>query len=57
MATHKEFLLDALSRIGTSVFSGTLVSCLLLHRIEQLHWELMGVGIVMMLAGYPVYRR
>lgn len=54
MTPTKVFVLDALSRIGTSVFSGTLVSCLMLHRIELLHFQLMGVGILMMLAGYPV---
>lgn len=49
------FLLETVSRIGISLFSGTVVSCLILNRLEWFHIGLMGIGLLLMTAGYPLY--
>lgn len=47
------FLLDTLARIGSSIFAGTLVSCLIVERLEPVHLILMGVGLIFMLSSWP----
>jgi ABC-type transporter Mla maintaining outer membrane lipid asymmetry permease subunit MlaE len=53
MNTALRFFLDTLSRIGSSIFAGSLVSCLIVGRIEPLHIGLMLAGIVLTGLGYP----
>lgn len=56
MSPQTAFLLETASRIGISIFAGTMVSCLILHTVELLHFELMGSGLVLMGLGYPLHR-
>lgn len=44
MNSTLRFVLDTLSRIGSSILAGSLVSCLIIGRLEALH-------IVLLLAG------
>ena len=48
------FVLDTLSRIGTSVLAGSLVSCLIIGRVEPLHIGLMLAGTALTGLGFPV---
>lgn len=48
------FSLENLARVGSSVFSGTLVSCLILDRVEWLHIVLMSTGLLLMGYGYLI---
>lgn len=48
------FFLETLGRIGSSIFAGTLVSCLILGRMEWLHVTLMGSGLLMMGSSFPI---
>lgn len=48
------FLLDTVSRIGTSILAGSLVSCLVLGRLEPLHLWLMLSGVLLTGFGYPL---
>jgi hypothetical protein len=48
------FFLETLGRIGSSIFAGTLVSCLILDRMEWLHFILMGSGLLLMGCGFPI---
>lgn len=54
MATLLRFLADTLSRIGASIFAGSLVSCLVLGQVETLHISLMLIGITLAGLGYPL---
>ena len=54
MDTAKRFFLDTLSRIGSSILAGSLVSCLIIGRVEPLHIGLMLAGILMTGLGYPL---
>jgi hypothetical protein len=49
----RAFLLDTLARIGSSIFAGTLVSCLIVERLEPVHLILMGEGLIFMLSSWP----
>lgn len=49
-----QFLLDTTSRIGTSILAGSLVSCLVLGRLEPLHIWLMLGGALLTGFGYPL---
>lgn len=49
----RTFLLDTLARIGSSIFAGTLVSCLIVERLEPVHLVLMGLGLALMLIAWP----
>ena len=53
MSNVRRFMLETLSRVGTSVFAGVTVSCLLLGRVELLHFVLFSVGVVLMSCGWP----
>ncbi len=44
MNTVLWFFLDTLSRIGSSILAGSLVSCLVIGRIEPLHIGLILTG-------------
>ncbi|HCZ14747.1 MAG TPA: hypothetical protein PL117_11145 [Accumulibacter sp.] len=57
MNTALRFLLDTLARIGSSILSGSLVSCLVLDRLEPLHIALMLAGAVLTALGYPLARK
>lgn len=48
------FLLETFGRIGSSIFAGTLVSCLILDRIEWLHIILMSSGLILMVCSFPL---
>lgn len=48
------FFLETLGRIGSSIFAGTLVSCLILGRMEWLHIILMGCGLLLMGCSFPI---
>lgn len=48
------FFLETLGRIGSSIFAGTLVSCLILGRMEWLHIILMGSGLLLMGWSFPI---
>lgn len=54
MTPFSRFLFETLSRIGISMFSGTLVSCFILHTVELLHFVLLGSGMLLMGLGYLV---
>lgn len=53
MSTVLRFFLDTLSRIGSSILAGSLVSCLIVGRIEPLHIGLMLAGVTLTGLGYP----
>lgn len=57
MTNALRFIFDTLSRIGTSILAGSLVSCLIIGRVEPLHLGLMLAGIILTGFGYPVTRR
>ena len=57
MNNMKYFLLDTLSRLGTSILAGTLVSCLILGQVERLHAVLLLGGALMAGFGYPALGR
>ena len=48
------FFLEILGRMGSSIFAGTLVSCLILGRMEWLHIILMGVALLLMGCSFPI---
>ena len=48
------FILQTLGRIGASIFSGTLVSCLILGQMEWLHISLMAFGLALLACNYPI---
>jgi len=52
MSQANYFLLESVARIGSSIFAGTLVSCLILNRLEWLHIILMASGLCLMSCGY-----
>lgn len=54
MSKLKRFTFETTARLGSSVFAGTLVSCLLLGRVEWLHFGLMSLGAMLMCFGYGV---
>lgn len=54
MATFIRFLAEMLSRIGASIFAGSLVSCLILGHADVLHIGLMIAGITLTGLGYPL---
>lgn len=56
MSTVLRFFLDTLSRIGSSILAGSLVSCLIIGRIEPLHIGLMLAGVALTGLGYPQRR-
>lgn len=49
----RSFIVDTLARIGSSIFAGTLVSCLIVGRLETLHLVLMGIGLALILGAWP----
>ncbi len=53
MTMQTRFLLDTASRIGSSIFAGSLVSCLVEQRIEILHIALMILGVILTALAYP----
>ncbi|WP_449391281.1 hypothetical protein [Eoetvoesiella caeni] len=56
MSTVQRFIFDTLSRIGTSILAGSLVSCLVIGRLEPLHIVLMLTGVVLTGFGFPLIR-
>lgn len=57
MNTILRFSLDTLSRIGSSILAGSLVSCLVIGRLEPLHIILMLAGTALAGLGYPLTRQ
>ncbi len=49
----RSFIVETLARIGSSIFAGTLVSCLIVGRLETLHLVLMGIGLTLILGAWP----
>lgn len=49
----RSFIVATLARIGASIFAGTLVSCLIVGRLEALHLVLMSIGLALILSAYP----
>ena len=45
---HRVFVVDMLAKIGTPVFAGTLVGCLLREEVELLHIILLCTGVALM---------
>lgn len=56
MKTVFLFISNTLARIGSSIFAGSLVSCLILGRLEPLHFWLMLTGIVLTTFGIPLIK-
>ena len=48
MHDHKRFVWEFVGKVGVPVFAGTLVGCLLSHRLEPMHIVLMAAGLGMM---------
>lgn len=48
------FFRETLSRLGTSIFAGSLVSCLVSGHIESLHIALLLLGVFLTALGYPI---
>jgi hypothetical protein len=57
MNTTHRFFLDTISRIGSSILAGSLVSCLITGRVEPLHIGLMLASVALTGLGYPVATR
>lgn len=57
MNSTLRFLLDTLSRIGSSILAGSLVSCLIIGRLEALHIVLLIAGAALTGLGYPASRK
>lgn len=53
MKTIFRFLLGTFARIGSSIFAGSLVSCLITNRLEPIHIGLMLLGAALIGLGYP----
>jgi hypothetical protein len=49
----RSFIVETLARVGSSIFAGTLVSCLIVGRLEVLHFVLMGIGLALILSAWP----
>lgn len=49
----RSFIVETLARVGSSIFAGTLVSCLIVGRLEALHLVLMGIGLALILSAWP----
>ena len=57
MNTALCFLFDTISRVGSSILAGTLVSCLVLEKFEPLHIGLMLAGAALTALAYPLAGR
>ena len=45
---HRLFIIDMLAKIGTPVFAGTFVACLLKDEFQVSHGILMAAGVALM---------
>lgn len=56
MKTVLLFFFNTLARVGSSIFAGSLVSCLVLGRLESLHIWLMIIGVALTSFGFPIIK-